>query len=226
MKYFLDTEFIEDGNKIDFISIALVDEHGREFYAVNEDCDYSKADPWVEENVLKPLGLDKRGFYREPEWYEEEAEGHTYSDTYFYYKKSKKNIIFHLLNFLGYDSSKQGFRQGNACTHDVQKYLNREPLFEDFYPEFWADYCNYDWVVFCQLFGKMNVPSGFPMYCNDVQQYKAQIEKQTHLKINFPIDYELEEGCHTAIKGALSSKLKYDYLEGFFQSSLSLPRRV
>lgn len=89
MKYFLDTEFIEDGSTIDLISIALVDEHDRRFYAVNEDCDYSKADPWVEKNVLKPLGLDKRGFYREPRRCET-AEDYTYRRTYLRHKKSKK----------------------------------------------------------------------------------------------------------------------------------------
>lgn len=38
-------------------------------------------------------------------------------------------------------------------------------------PEFWAYYADYDWVVFCQLFGRMiDLPVGFPMYCNDLKQ--------------------------------------------------------
>ncbi|MGL5719532.1 MAG: 3'-5' exoribonuclease domain-containing protein, partial [Alphaproteobacteria bacterium] len=38
-------------------------------------------------------------------------------------------------------------------------------------PEFWAYYADYDWVVFCQLFGTMmELPEGFPMYCRDVKQ--------------------------------------------------------
>lgn len=38
-------------------------------------------------------------------------------------------------------------------------------------PEFWAYYADCDWVVFCQLFGKMiDLPSGWPMYCRDVKQ--------------------------------------------------------
>jgi hypothetical protein len=43
MKYFLDTEFIEDGKTIDLISIALVAEDGREIYLCNSDCDLNKA---------------------------------------------------------------------------------------------------------------------------------------------------------------------------------------
>lgn len=46
MKYFLDTEFIEYQNTIDLISIGIVAEDGREYYAENEQCDFSKQDDW------------------------------------------------------------------------------------------------------------------------------------------------------------------------------------
>lgn len=60
MKYFLDTEFYEDGKTIDLISIGIVSEKGEEFYAVNADfnwsrpwmpADYAKS-AWVRDNVL------------------------------------------------------------------------------------------------------------------------------------------------------------------------------
>ena len=54
MKYWLDTEFIEDGKTIDLISIGIVAEDGRDFYAQAE-CDLSKASDWVRENVLPSL---------------------------------------------------------------------------------------------------------------------------------------------------------------------------
>jgi len=38
-------------------------------------------------------------------------------------------------------------------------------------PEFWAYYADYDWVVLCQLFGRMiDLPDGWPMYCRDLKQ--------------------------------------------------------
>lgn len=38
-------------------------------------------------------------------------------------------------------------------------------------PEFWAYYADYDWVVFCQIFGRMiDLPKGWPMYCRDLKQ--------------------------------------------------------
>lgn len=39
-------------------------------------------------------------------------------------------------------------------------------------PEFWAYYADYDWVVLCQLFGRMvDLPEGWPMFCRDIKQW-------------------------------------------------------
>ena len=57
MKFFLDTEFIEDGRTIDLISIGVVAEDGMEYYAESSEVDWSKANPWVLMNV-KPHLLD------------------------------------------------------------------------------------------------------------------------------------------------------------------------
>lgn len=38
-------------------------------------------------------------------------------------------------------------------------------------PEFWGYYADYDWVLFCQLFGTMmDLPARFPKYCRDLKQ--------------------------------------------------------
>lgn len=58
MRYFLDTEFVDTGNAINLISIGIVAEDGRELYLCNTECDFSKASPWVWENVLAPLGVE------------------------------------------------------------------------------------------------------------------------------------------------------------------------
>ena len=52
MRFWLDTEFIEDGRTIDLISIGIVAEDGREYYAVSSDCDRTRANQWVKKNVL------------------------------------------------------------------------------------------------------------------------------------------------------------------------------
>jgi 3' exoribonuclease, RNase T-like len=54
-RYFYDCEFIEDGRIIDLVSIGVVDEHGREFYAISTEFDPKRAVPWVRRNVLDRL---------------------------------------------------------------------------------------------------------------------------------------------------------------------------
>lgn len=94
------------------------------------------------------------------------------------YGKTNKQIAKEVKEFV-YDAEieKVGYTQ--------QKLLR--PSFEFLLPkvgfniniEFYADYCSYDWVVFCWLFGKMiDLPKGFPMYCNDIEQIKVQTVKR------------------------------------------------
>ncbi len=52
MKYWFDTEFIEDGVTIDLLSIGVVCEDGREFYAQNRDANLDAASEWVRDNVF------------------------------------------------------------------------------------------------------------------------------------------------------------------------------
>jgi hypothetical protein len=62
VKYFLDTEFIENGphHPIDLLSIGIVCEDGRELYAISSEADLSSANPWVQEHVLPHLGDQER----------------------------------------------------------------------------------------------------------------------------------------------------------------------
>jgi hypothetical protein len=55
VRYFYDCEFIEDGQTITLVSIGMVDETGREFYAVSTEFDPSRAISWVKRNVLSQL---------------------------------------------------------------------------------------------------------------------------------------------------------------------------
>lgn len=54
-RYFLDTEFYENGSTIDLISIGLVCSDGREYYAVNREAKLHLVSDWVRENVLPSL---------------------------------------------------------------------------------------------------------------------------------------------------------------------------
>ena len=63
LRYFYDTEFIEDGQTIELVSIGIVGENGSEYYAVSTDFDPSKANSWVKDNVLAKLPSP-----RDPVW--------------------------------------------------------------------------------------------------------------------------------------------------------------
>ena len=62
MRFWFDTEFIEDGTTIELLSIGVVAEDGREYYAEPEEAvqHFGRADPWVQDNVLVHLTGDRK----------------------------------------------------------------------------------------------------------------------------------------------------------------------
>ncbi len=92
-------------------------------------------------------------------------------------------------------------------------------------PEFHTYYAAYDWVVFCQLFGKMiDLPKGYPMLSMDIKQ---EILRRGIKKEQLPPD-PVDE--HNALADARWHKLVYDFLYRRDESkenseiSVSLPR--
>lgn len=171
MKYFIDCKFIEGkqdkrilGIKysetkpiIDLISIALVASDGREYYAISKDFDIKAAwnNEWIRENILKPI-WDELGF-REKTTKEEFANFNC-------------KVFKSLVNKYG--------KSNSQIAEEIKPFVYNHPHI-DYIPhsgqkdsiEFYAYYADYDWVVFCQLFGRMiDLPKGFPMYCRDIKQ--------------------------------------------------------
>lgn len=151
MKYFFDTEFLEDGKTIDLISIGIVSESGETYYACASDADWDriKRHEWLSQNVLPHLPVDQS------HW------------------RPKAQIAKEIAQFVGE------------------------------FPEFWADYSAYDWVVLCQLYGTMfDLPETWPMYCRDVQLLKeiAGIKE-------FPV---LNDKEHDALADAMEVKARFD----------------
>lgn len=170
MRYWLDTEFIEDGRTIELISIGIVAEGGREFYAEVLDADLSRASDWVKENVLPHLWSrqdDKRSANL---WSRDGGTGGLLT---------KREIASRVLGF---------------C--DPEQYGK---------PEFWGYYADYDWVVFCQLFGTMmDLPKGWPMYCRDIKQFADDQGNPT-----LP---EQGKGEHHALADARWNKRAWEFL--------------
>ena len=55
MRYFYDTEFIDNGRTIELISIGVAAEDGREYYAVSTEFNPERAGSWVRRHVLPKL---------------------------------------------------------------------------------------------------------------------------------------------------------------------------
>lgn len=154
MKYFLDTEFIEKPCMIDLISIGIVTEDGREYYAISMEFDGSEASAWVKQNVISLLPSHK-----DPAW------------------KNRMQIEREILEFVGDDPD----------------------------PEFWGYYADYDWVVFCWLFGPMiDLPKHFPKFCRDLKQHLVD-----HGNPKIPVDKGEE---HNALADAWWIKKSYDWI--------------
>jgi hypothetical protein len=190
MKYFLDTEFHEykkkDTDTIELISIGIVDENRREYYAVCNEFDLKAAwnsfqikqvhggmknkfpngikEYWLRENVLKQIfnELQQKELVKEYRANQCSCSLGIKSKKFTYrnfkkfikkYGKSKKQIANEIKEF---------------CIGDA---FDVKRLVEETNPEFYAYYADYDWVVFCWLFGRMiDLPKGFPMYCKNLKQ--------------------------------------------------------
>lgn len=73
-------------------------------------------------------------------------------------------------------------------------------------PEFWGYYSDYDWVVFCQVFGAMiDLPKGWPMYCRDIKQWCDQLGN--------PKLPEQQSTEHNALHDARWNKLAWEFLK-------------
>jgi 3'-5' exoribonuclease Rv2179c-like domain len=107
LKYWYDTEFIEDGKTIDLISIGMVREDGRELYAISTEFNPKKANDWVKQNVLVHLPpQDVNPFYDSPRLLEESRAW-----------KSPAQIRESLLALVGNDSKPEFWGYYSAYDH-------------------------------------------------------------------------------------------------------------
>lgn len=60
MRIFVDTEFMEDGQTIELLSLGAYREDGVSFYVESADADFGHANPWVAENVIPHLRHPRR----------------------------------------------------------------------------------------------------------------------------------------------------------------------
>ena len=141
-RVFYDTEFLENGRTIELISIGLVAEDGREYYAVNSDMPVDRvlAHRWLKANVWPHLPL--RGHRPHPQINALQA-----SDGVLDLTDSRVKPRFVIAN-------------------EVRDFIQST---DD--PQLWAWYGAYDHVALAQLWGPMiRLPEHVPMWTNDLRQ--------------------------------------------------------
>lgn len=204
MNYFMDTEFHEYKKKkidtIELISIGIVAEDDREYYAICNEFDIKAAwnsfqmketglpmqpikEYWLRENVLRAIWDELHIIYLK-------GRIRTFCLKDFKYLikkygKSKEQIAEEIIMFTkGEIEGKNGI----LIHPDRPKILGN--------PEFYAYYADYDWVVFCWLFGRMiDLPKGFPMYCRDLKQMlDEKVGELTFTKHVSPTNSKLWKG--------------------------------
>ncbi len=81
-------------------------------------------------------------------------------------------------------------------------------LADDNSPKFYGYFSDYDWVVFCWIFGRMlDLPKGFPMYCIDLKQMMVERELNSDWKRRHCPDPEKE---HNALEDAHWNRKLYN----------------
>lgn len=86
-------------------------------------------------------------------------------------------------------------------------------------PEFWGYYADYDWVVFCWIFGNMiDLPKGWPKYCRDLKQMADMCGG-----VKFPQPDKSKE--HNALDDARWNRDMFAYLIEKADSFRSLVKR-
>lgn len=143
--YCYDTEFLEDGHTIDLISIGIVCEDGREYYAINADADWDRIreNDWLMENVVVHLPTHSTGQVKKRTGFGERG-----------------------WRWGGINMRDSWVKPKWVIANEV-----RDFLLASSHPQLWAYYAAYDHVALAQLWGRMiGLPKGIPMWTNDLQQ--------------------------------------------------------
>lgn len=184
MKYFYDTEFLEDGQTIDLISIGIVAEDGREYYAVNSDLPIERirGNDWLLRNVMPSLPVTGKS----------SLDAYVANPSNFHPRPSAAHVDVDRRNI--------AVKPKWVIANEVREFLLAYTQ-----PELWAWFGAYDHVALAQLYGKMiNLPTGVPMFTNDVRSLTVWTGVD-----DLP---EQADGVHNALADARHVKTMHDHI--------------
>ena len=241
---FLGIHYANTKPTIDLISIGIVAEDGREYYEISKDFNLKEAwnryqlEPdnkvgarigclpnqkkvyWIRGNVLKPI-FDELILKESNEVFDS------------YERQFLFNVSKDCIPVCGNDFTYKNFKAlinkygktNNEIAEEIVSFTrnyseNKNEIWDK--PEFYAYYADYDWVVFCWIFGKMiDLPKGFPWYCRDLKQILDEKQSElikNHGNINVvqikEFDgYPKQTNEHNALDDARWNKALHNFLD-------------
>jgi hypothetical protein len=221
MKYFIDTEFIEGFHGI----------RKRKFFS-----------SWFKElPKLHTIQLISIGIYAEDgRYYYAISNEFNSSDADDWVIKNVISKLSHPYRDKGIDGIRPNldYKSNTQIARDIIHFIEGEPCNigkkrDD--PQFYGYYSDYDWVVFCSLFGRMiELPKGFPMYCINLKQTldekvsklenknfythfhektKLSFENKLKLVKENNVNYPKQENEHDALADAKWNFKLYEFLK-------------
>lgn len=244
---------------IDLISIAIVAEDNREYSALSNEFNLPMAwqDDWIRTNVLYPIflsyypsgvGPEKPKMEIPPQptnWFAKTFHRERVPENKLIEVPDHTNIVHVSCTYPMMEQLLDTYGKSlKVIGKEIQDFVAAPLRFAktNTKPEFYAYYCNYDWVVFCWIFGKMiELPENFPMYCNDVKVlidqklaktnwFKDRIGNSFKLDKSWDVKRRLEEvgkhfrnlpqneSEHLAIEDARWTKKMYEFIDSLVVS--------
>lgn len=240
MNYYYDFEFLEGTQDKRFlgikygktlptiqpISVGIVSDDNREYYAISKDFNLKEAwnrfdlkynkgcgdannlPPtkvyWIRENVLKPIMVELQVQYNKDTG--KTLDGWGFKNFKYLinkYGKSNKQIADEVKDFC---SPSRDFEVLDPIT--IKFLESRNPIFYGYYSA-------YDHVALCWLFGKMmDLPKRFPYYTKDIQQIideKQLIMGNQDLKAF--VNYPKQTNEHNSLSDAKFNLKLYKFLQ-------------
>ena len=189
-KFFYDCEFLEDGKTIELISIGIVADDGRTYYAVSEECGYDSR-PWWQRWFNRRGSLENR--IRRHEW--------LMANVVPSLPKPSGDWNLHMPKSWLFNYHAHEVKSRARIAKEVAEFL----LSGD-EPELWAYFGAYDHVLLNQQWGPMvNHPDGIPMWTNDLMQ--------EWLRLGKPEMPEQPDGAHNALADARHNKVRFEFLQ-------------
>lgn len=155
MRIYYDTEFVEDGNTVDLLSIGMVREDGATLYRVVKD-------PWAVQRAVEHEWLRDNVVRHLPVKLLDQAHGMMVAGDRF----GRSHEFGNLWEWDRSHPDRASVVSRREVAMAVRGFIAGTES-----PQLWAWYGAYDHVAYAQLFGRMiDLPDGFPMNTCDVKQ--------------------------------------------------------